>query len=87
MKKNRLYDYYEICGTLKYLPYNVKIIESPLWFHKRNLMQTSTGYGINLKTSLKVFYNNRWYRVYCTTYSNCSSCYIITKTHGRIYLH
>jgi len=26
------------------------LISKPLWFHKRNLMQTRSGFGRNLKT-------------------------------------
>jgi hypothetical protein len=60
-----------------------------LWWQKRGLMYTATGYGSKIPTSYKVKYNNRWYRVYCRIYSNSGTCYIITKgkkiiIHGSI---
>lgn len=35
------------------------LVTRPLWFHKRSLMQTSSGYGGNLKTEYMMYYNNR----------------------------
>ena len=55
------------------------LIEKPLWYHKKNIMQTPTGYGNKLTMSYKVPYNGRKYRVYCTCYSNIGTCYIISK--------
>ena len=54
------------------------LIERPLWFHKRGLMETATGYGRNLRTRYMIRYNNKLYRVYCCIYSNTGTCYIRT---------
>ena len=54
-------------------------IRKPLWYHKKNLMQTATGYGSKITTEYVVKYRNRKYRVYCHQYSNVGSLYIISK--------
>lgn len=54
-------------------------INCPLWFHKKNLRQTSTGYGANLATPYKIKYNNRLHRVYLFNFSNSGTLYIKTK--------
>jgi len=56
-----------------------ELILDPLWFHKRNLQQTASGYGKNLKTEFKVRYNNRLHRVYYCCFSNTGTLYIKTK--------
>ena len=48
----------------------------PLWFHKKGLSQTASGYGRRLTAPWKVFYNNKWRRVYCCLFSNSGTCYI-----------
>jgi len=50
-----------------------------LWYHKRNLMQTATGYGNKIVTQWKIRHNNRWYRLYCAIHSNIGTSYIIVK--------
>ncbi len=52
--------------------------EKPLWFHKRGLMQTATGYGSKLSTPYMVRHNNRNKRVYCSCFSNCGTLYIMS---------
>jgi hypothetical protein len=54
-------------------------IDAPMWYHKRNLMQTATGYGKKLNTGKKFGFNGRYYRVYCSIFSNAGSNYIIVK--------
>lgn len=54
-----------------------QLIDSPLWYHTKNLMQTSTGYGSKLVTRNKIKLDNRLYRIYCICYSNAGTCYII----------
>lgn len=61
------------------------LIEKPLWFHKRNLHQTRSGYGRKLSTEYMVKHNNRLYRVYCQIFSNAGSLYILVKGE-RIYI-
>jgi hypothetical protein len=57
----------------------IKVKESPLWYHEQGLMQTATGYGNKLKTTFMVFVDGRWRRVYCRIFSNIGSLYIIWK--------
>lgn len=64
---------------LVYIPDGLEIVEKPLWFHKRNLMQTATGYGKKLTTSRMLKWNNRLYRIYCSIFSNIGTCYVISK--------
>jgi hypothetical protein len=59
-------------------------IDAPLWWQKRGLSKTSTGYGTKIETSRKLSFCGRLYRVYCDIYSNCGTCYIITKKYGKI---
>jgi len=51
----------------------------PLWFHKRGLLQTASGFGRKLRTEKKVFYKNRWRRVYVCQISNAGTAYIIVN--------
>jgi len=51
--------------------------ESLLWWQKRGLMYTSTGYGRKIPTQHMIKWGNKWQRVYCCIYSNCSTCYIL----------
>lgn len=53
------------------------VIDAPLWFHTRGLMQTATGYGSKLKTPYKVRHNGKLKRVYYACYSNVSALYIL----------
>lgn len=57
----------------------VEVINAPLWYHDKGLMQTATGYGRKLKTPYKVRWNNRAYRVYSICFSNVSTEYIISN--------
>lgn len=60
-------------------------VYSPLWYHKRGLMQTASGYGRKLVTEWKIEYNNRLYRIYLCIFSNSGTLYIRTKN-GDIYI-
>jgi len=55
------------------------LIFSPLWFHERNLMQTASGYGRNLKSRYKIRVGKRVYRIYNCCFSNSGTTYIKTK--------
>ena len=57
---------------------------APLWWHKRGLLQTSTGYGARIATATMVKFNGRWRRVYCRIYSNIGTCYIGKLSDGLI---
>lgn len=55
----------------------LETIHAPLWFHKRNLLQTSTGCGSKLSTEYKVKHEGKWKRVYTSCFSNCGTSYIL----------
>lgn len=63
-------------GVEPRLTVNVDVIEAPLWFHKRGLSYTATGYGARIPTVYMVKWNGRWRRVYAACYGNASSSYI-----------
>lgn len=70
--------------TVKYLPNDAKVERGPLlWWQKRGLMYTATGYGGKIPTEYRVRWNSRHYRVYAACHSNCASLYVIS--HGRRY--
>jgi hypothetical protein len=71
-------DTYEIVAD------DVETIESPLDWQKRGLRQTASGYGSKLTTSVKVPFNGKLYRVYCTIYSNSGTCWFIAN--GQRYI-
>ncbi|MCK9326092.1 MAG: hypothetical protein M0P69_11430 [Bacteroidales bacterium] len=60
-----------------------------LWWQKRGLMFTSTGYGDAIPTRYMVKVTNRWYRVYCCIHSNSGTLYIkkFPKGEGRFGLN
>jgi hypothetical protein len=49
-----------------------------LWWQKRGLSYTATGYGRKIPTTWMVRLpgNPRWRRVYCCTYGNAGTCYV-----------
>lgn len=63
-------------GTEPRLTMQAEIKENLLWWQKKKLMYTATGYGRRIPTEYMVKYNNRWYRVYCCIYSNIGTLYI-----------
>jgi hypothetical protein len=66
--------------TYKSLHYDDnELIDAPMWYHKRGLSQTASGYGKKLNTGKKIMFNGRLYRVYCSIFSNIGTCYIISK--------
>lgn len=58
---------------------HTELIESPLWYHKRGLMQTRSGYGKKLNSGLKISFEGKLYRIYTTIYGNSGSCWFICK--------
>jgi len=62
-----------------------ELIDNPLWYHKRGLSQTASGYGSKLTTPYMIQLCGRTYRIYCTTYSNSGTCWI-TRKHKTIYI-
>jgi hypothetical protein len=65
--------------TYQNAPYTVTIKQ--LWWQRRGLQQTATGYGAKLATKylLTVPDAPRPYRVYAICYSNVASFYILRK--------
>jgi hypothetical protein len=49
-----------------------------LWWQKRGLSFTASGYGKRIPTSYMVQLpgSPRWRRVYCTIYGNSGTCYV-----------
>jgi hypothetical protein len=56
-----------------------EVKENKLWWQKKGLMYTSSGYGSKIPTRQMLKFKGRWYRIYCIIYSNCGSIYIISK--------
>lgn len=52
-----------------------------LWWQKRGLSFTASGYGKQIPTEYKIKAENKWYRVYCCIFSNSGTLYI--KSKGR----
>lgn len=55
--------------------------QSLLWWQRKGLSFTRTGYGSRIPTSHMVQLpgSSRWSRVYCMVYSNSGTCYVISK--------
>ena len=47
-----------------------------LWWQKKGLQYTASGYGSKIPTQYMVKFNNRWHRVYCRIYSNIGTMFI-----------
>lgn len=60
------------------------LVERPLWYHKRGLSQTASGYGAKLATSRMIHFAGRLYRIYITIYSNARTAWFQSKAHGKI---
>lgn len=56
-----------------------ELIDAPLWWHKRGLSQTASGYGSKLTTRYKFKWGKKLYRVYACCWSNTSTLYIIVN--------
>jgi hypothetical protein len=61
------------------LTIQTEVKEELLWWQKRNLMYTATGYGKRIPTTYMVKHNNRWKRVYCCIFSNSGTLFIEEK--------
>ena len=60
------------------------LIEAPMWYHAKNLQQTTSGYGKKLNSGYKINLNGRLLRVYVAIFSNNGTMYVKTKKHGDI---
>lgn len=56
-----------------------ELIYKPLWWQLRGLMYTATGYGKKIPTDKMIKFNGRFLRIYCHIFSNCGTCYIVSK--------
>ncbi len=64
-------------GRVRYLPQPYEIIDTPLWYHKRGLSQTASGYGSRLNSGRSVrLQDGRVRRIYITQYSNAGTAWI-----------
>lgn len=64
-------------SDVKYVPDSAQFIKGPLlWWQKRGLMYTRTGYGKKIPTEYLVKWDGRTYRVYCAIFSNSGVLYI-----------
>lgn len=61
-----------------------ELIDNPLWWQKKGLMYTATGYGSKIPTTKMILWKGRKYRLYCCIYSNIGTCYIVSK--GKKYV-
>ena len=62
----------------KYLEQPYEIIDKPLWWHKRGLSETASGYGKKLTSSKCIkLPDGRIRRIYVTIYSNIGTAWII----------
>jgi hypothetical protein len=65
---------------IKYLEGEYTLVERPLWWQKRGLQETATGYGARLRSSKMVqFPDGKLRRVYITCYGNSGSAWINHK--------
>ena len=68
---------------IKYLEDDYTYVKKskPLWWQLKGLTYTASGYGSKIPTDYMVYVNEtkRWYRVYCTIYSNSGSCWVTVK--------
>ena len=55
------------------------LIYEPLWWQKKGLQQTASGYGAKLTNSYKILFEGRKYRIYTTIYSNSGSSWFKCK--------
>jgi hypothetical protein len=62
------------------------LISKPLWWQRRGLSYTASGYGAKIPTSYIVHYRGRTHRVYCTIYSNVGTCWIVVNRQ-RVIVH
>ena len=54
------------------------VYDPPKWM-QAGLQETATGYGARLNTGLKISFNGKLYRLYCTIYSNNGSVWFKAK--------
>ncbi len=53
------------------------LVDNPLWWHKRGLMQSKTGYGSKLTSSKMIHFNGRLRRIYHCIHGNAGVAFIL----------
>lgn len=61
-----------------------ELLIRPLWWHKRGLQQTSSGYGRKLTTRYMLWFEGRLRRVYVTCFSNNGTAWFTYKKGQKI---
>ena len=56
-----------------------ELIERPLDWQRRGLLETQSGYGSRLHTVYMLRYNGRLRRLYCCYYGNSGTLFIIVR--------
>lgn len=56
-----------------------ELVDAPMWWHKRYLSETASGYGRRLNSGLKIHFNGRLYRIYVTCFSNAGTSWFKCK--------
>ena len=74
MKQVQLKEVSIRCGNFE--NFTVPIKEELLPWQKLGRLETASGYGMRLTTPYKVWFKNRWRRVYCAQFSNIGTTYI-----------
>ena len=64
---------------MNYIIGNDDIKEDLLWWQKRGLQYTTSGFGRKIPTQYKVRHNNRWKRVYYWILSNSGILFVMNK--------
>lgn len=73
-------------GLINTGDFHKELVYAPLDWQKRGLQETATGYGAKLTMSIKINFNGRLYRLYCTRYAGAGSVWFAAK--GRkIFVH
>ena len=66
---------------LAYVPDGTVLVNRPLWWHERGISQTASGYGRKLTTRYMARFpkETRLRRVYCVSFSNAGTCYVLVN--------
>jgi len=59
------------------MPTPIEVRSEPLWWQKRGLSYTVSGYGGKIPTDMTVMINGRKHRIYVMIYSNSGSAYVL----------
>ena len=54
----------------------VEAKDAPLWWHRKGLSYTASGYGARIPSATMVKWAGRWRRVYVACFGNAGTAYI-----------